>query len=88
MVKPDLSRPFDHIKQSAVLAGLLSAQCEPKYVHAIAKEMIFAEAFHYMQNIEPGDRVLWERGMRLSSPLSGLLFVLGLTRALKPVLAK
>ena len=79
VLKIDLARAFDQIYHSAVLSGLLSAQADPRFAHAIARELLHAKAYHFMQKQDLCGRVRMERGVRQGSPLSGLLFVVALT---------
>ena len=85
LVRLDMRKAFDRLKQSAILDMLAESPLPAKVAFNAAREMIGAKMFPCLYGCAPEEPVPLEQGTKQGAPESGLYFVATLQRALQPL---
>ena len=85
IVRLDMRKAFDRVKQSTILETLESTRLPPKIIFNAARELVGCYMFPTAYGCTPEDPVPLQQGTKQGAPESGLYFVATLNHVLAPL---
>ena len=85
IVRLDMKKAFDRLKQSSILNTLRWYELPAKVVFNAARELIGTTMIPAIYGCSPSDPLPLEQGTKQGAPESGLFFIAALNRALAPL---
>ena len=84
IVRLDMKKAFDRVKQSSILHTLAASPLHPKLIFNAARELVGCSMFPTIYGCTPETPVPLAQGTKQGAPESGLYFVATLNLALEP----
>ena len=82
IMRLDMRKAFDRLKQSAILTTLEAHELDPKITFNIARELVGTHLVPQMYGCAPDEPIPLQQGTKQGAPESGLLFIAALNHTL------